>query len=200
MNNFKPTYLYIKQHNVTKLKYFGKTTNRDPVSYKGSGLYWKEHLKIHGNDVTTLWHQLFEDQQSLIDYSINFSRENQITESINWANLKDENGLDGFNIGHTYNKGSKRPNLREYNLRPEVIERRRKNNKGNTHAKNLKGHKQTDEHKRKRSESMIGKNTAMQSAEHIQKRFIRKVCKYCGKEASPTNYTRWHNDNCKLKI
>jgi len=37
-------YLYVKIHNVTKLKYFGKTT-KNPYNYKGSGLYWKRHLK-----------------------------------------------------------------------------------------------------------------------------------------------------------
>ena len=37
----KPTYLYVKQHNKTGLKYFGKTTKKDPLKYKGSGLYWK---------------------------------------------------------------------------------------------------------------------------------------------------------------
>jgi hypothetical protein len=31
---FKPTWLYIKQHTVTGLKYFGKTT-RNPEKYKG---------------------------------------------------------------------------------------------------------------------------------------------------------------------
>ena len=38
----KPTYLYIKQHSVTKLKYFGKTTKKDPVKYLGSGIYCKK--------------------------------------------------------------------------------------------------------------------------------------------------------------
>ena len=35
-----PTYLYIKQHSVTKLKYFGKTNSEDPIKYSGSGKYW----------------------------------------------------------------------------------------------------------------------------------------------------------------
>jgi len=36
MQEFKPVWLYIKEHNVTKLKYFGKTTTADPIKYKGS--------------------------------------------------------------------------------------------------------------------------------------------------------------------
>ena len=43
-------YLYIKTHNVTGLKYLGKTESCDPHKYKGSGKYWNIHLKKHGND------------------------------------------------------------------------------------------------------------------------------------------------------
>ena len=31
---FKPTYLYVKTHNKTGLKYFGKTTTPDPNNMK----------------------------------------------------------------------------------------------------------------------------------------------------------------------
>lgn len=92
---FTPTYLYIKQHNVTGLKYFGKTTRQNPISYLGSGLHWKRHLRTHGNDVSTVWVRLFTFQKELTEYAIQFSKENQIVESKEWANLRDENGLDG---------------------------------------------------------------------------------------------------------
>lgn len=36
-------HLYVKIHNVTGLKYFGKTT-KDPFKYRGSGKYWLAHL------------------------------------------------------------------------------------------------------------------------------------------------------------
>jgi hypothetical protein len=45
-------YLYVKTHNKTGLKYLGKT-KKDPFKYTGSGIYWKKHLLIHGNDVST---------------------------------------------------------------------------------------------------------------------------------------------------
>jgi hypothetical protein len=93
--NFKPTWLYIKQHNITGLKYFGKTTRKDPYKYKGSGDRWKHHLKKHGNNISTIWAELFTDQQALVDFALKFSRDNNITESKEWANLKPENGLDG---------------------------------------------------------------------------------------------------------
>lgn len=103
---FKPTYLYIKQHNETGLKYFGKTTS-NPEKYKGSGLYWNSHLKAHGNNVSTIWYKQFHDKESLTEYAISFSKENNIVESAEWANLKPENGLDGGqNNTNWYNNGS----------------------------------------------------------------------------------------------
>ncbi len=92
---FTPTYLYIKQHNVTGLKYFGKTTRTNPVSYAGSGLHWRRHLTVHGNNVSTIWYKLFTSQQELVEYATQFSIENQIVESAEWANIRIENGLDG---------------------------------------------------------------------------------------------------------
>jgi hypothetical protein len=94
--DFIPTYLYIKQHSITKLKYFGKTTKKDPVKYLGSGKYWKRHIKKHGTQfVETIWYQLFADKESLVEYALKFSSNNNIVESKEWVNLKLENGLDG---------------------------------------------------------------------------------------------------------
>ena len=48
-------YLYVKQHSITGLKYFGKTTKIDPFLYKGSGKYWQRHIKKYGkNFIETL--------------------------------------------------------------------------------------------------------------------------------------------------
>lgn len=95
--NFKPTYLYIKEHEKTGLKYFGKTT-KDPLKYKGSGVYWNRHLKKYGKQcVKTIWYKLFLDIDELVLYALNFSENNNIVESEKWANLKIENGLDGGN-------------------------------------------------------------------------------------------------------
>ena len=58
----KPTYLYIKQHKITKLKYFGKTT-KDPNKYLGSGKHWIRHIKKHGLEIDTIWYQLFTDEK-----------------------------------------------------------------------------------------------------------------------------------------
>lgn len=99
MKQFKPTWLYIKQHNGTGLKYFGKTVSVDPLKYQGSGIVWTRHLKKYGNDVSTLWCHLFFNQQSLTEYAIDFSTKNNIVESPTWANLKIEDGLMGGSYG-----------------------------------------------------------------------------------------------------
>jgi hypothetical protein len=92
---YKPTYLYIKQHSITGLKYFGKTI-RNPLKYIGSGTYWIRHINKHGREyVITIWYKLFNDKETLIEYAINFSKTNNIVESIEWGNIVEENGLDG---------------------------------------------------------------------------------------------------------
>lgn len=84
-------YLYIKTHNVTGLKYFGKTT-KDPYKYHGSGHYWKRHLRKYGNDINTEIYGIYDDLSSLSEASIKFSIENNIVESNEWANLIIETG------------------------------------------------------------------------------------------------------------
>ena len=113
-NNFRPTWLYIKQHNVTGLKYFGKTTAKDPVKYKGSGRYWNDHLKQHGNKITTLWYELFTDKQVLIEFALKFSKDNNIIESCSWANLIDENGIDGWQPGQQREFKKRKPLSEEH--------------------------------------------------------------------------------------
>lgn len=99
-SNFKPTFLYIKRHTKTGMLYFGKTT-RDPEKYQGSGIHWKRHIKKHGCEfVETLWYCLFLDQNLLTEFALQFSKDNDIVESVEWANLQEENGIDGAPIGH----------------------------------------------------------------------------------------------------
>ena len=88
------TTLYIKEHNITGLKYFGKTV-KDPYQYNGSGKYWTNHLNKHGADITTIWTKEFTDENDLVDFAELFSEFYNIVESDAWANLIPETGLDG---------------------------------------------------------------------------------------------------------
>jgi len=96
MKKFYPTYLYIKTHKKTGLKYFGKTTG-DPYGYYGSGKYWLAHLKQHGFDISTEVLGYFIDLEECRIFAESFSINNNIVESKDWANLIIENGLDGGN-------------------------------------------------------------------------------------------------------
>jgi hypothetical protein len=79
---FIPTYLYIKKHKTTGLLYFGKTV-QNPMKYKGSGVYWRNHLRKHGNDVSTIWYELFTDKDLLSDFADLFTEFNNIVKAVN---------------------------------------------------------------------------------------------------------------------
>ena len=96
---FKPTYLYIKTHNVTGLKYFGKTT-KDPYKYFGSGTRWLRHLEVHGKNVETDILGYFTDKQKCLQVALEFSIKNNIVESTEWANFRIES-LDGGDTSKT---------------------------------------------------------------------------------------------------
>lgn len=85
-------YLYIKTHNVTGLNYLGYTTAKDPHKYKGSGTYWKHHIKKHGYDCTTTILRECSTREELATYGLYYSQLWNIIESKDWANLCFENG------------------------------------------------------------------------------------------------------------
>lgn len=87
-------HLYVKTHNVTGLKYFGKTTSKDPYEYKGSGKYWVRHIKKYGYDVTSEIIGSYTDLEECKQIALQFSIDNDIVNSKDWANLKLE-CLDG---------------------------------------------------------------------------------------------------------
>ena len=102
-------YLYVKKHNKTGLKYFGKTTKNDPYRYNGSGTYWKRHLNVHGKDISTLEVWKFDNIDECVKFALDFSEKNNIVESKDWANLNIENGRDGVSVGSPGMKGKDNP-------------------------------------------------------------------------------------------
>lgn len=99
------SFLYIKTHNKTGLKYLGQT-KKNPFTYKGSGNRWLNHLRKHGNDITTEVIAAFENQDDLREAGLFWSRHWNIVESDKWANLHYESGT-GAPIGNTYRLGKK---------------------------------------------------------------------------------------------
>jgi len=100
MSSETPIYLYIKTHTKTGLKYFGKTTRKDPHKYLGSGKHWRAHLEKHGYDYTTEIYGTYINKDECQTAAIEFSEKNKIVESKDWANLRIES-LDGGDTSKT---------------------------------------------------------------------------------------------------
>jgi len=88
-------YLYKKTHNLTGLKYLGKTVSKDPFLYPGSGTYWKRHLIKHGNNVTTEILKECKTEKDVIYWGQYYSKLWNVVESNDWANLIEEAGPGG---------------------------------------------------------------------------------------------------------
>lgn len=192
---FKPTYLYVKQHSKTGLKYFGKTTSKNPIKYKGSGIYWKRHIKKHGKEfVKTIWFELFLEEKECKEYALNFSIENNIVESKEWANMMLEDGINGGSIGRVCTESTK---LKISNA-----------NKGKKHSEEVN----TKKARKGKDNGMYGVRRCGEHSPHYgkphskeTKEIIREKakgreiisCPHCNIESTKANASRWHFDNCK---
>jgi len=197
-------YLYIKTHNKTGLKYLGKTV-RDPYKYKGSGKRWTNHIKKHGNDVTTEVVGIFNTNEELKQFSVILSEELNIVDSDKWANLMPETGTGGdtskyinyANINHgkgqTYEERygvEKALELRQ--MRSKKLSETRK---GKTY-KQIHGAEQAEILRKKRSEDRSKYNTgrthSSSTREKISQRAIGRIqlrcsCIICHTEISINN-------------
>jgi hypothetical protein len=86
--------LYIKTHNKTGLKYLG-FTKLNPFTYTGSGKYWSNHIRVHGNDVSTSILLQTQRKDDIKSIGLYYSKLWNIVESKEWANLKLEDGYGG---------------------------------------------------------------------------------------------------------
>lgn len=213
MKNFAPTWLYIKQHNVTGLYYFGKHTGKNPHKYKGSGQYWNNHLKVHGNDVTTKWSELFTDAESLVEFALFFSKEFDIVESKDskknkiWANLILENGIDGVVSGNIpWNKGKigivkdsaetkakKSAALVGLIRGPQTAEHKAKHSAA---LRGIPGKPQTLATRLKRAKSKTGVAHKSHRPHGAQ---VKVTCPHCSKEGGNSVMQRHHFNRCKIK-
>ena len=104
--DFRPTWLYVKECPHCGLLYVGKTTSKDPRSYRGSGTYWLRHLDKHGIDVPlTRKTQLFTSARKVKAAALRFSVKHDVANSDRWANLRDE---DGIGAGGAHSDRTKR--------------------------------------------------------------------------------------------
>lgn len=205
MKQFIPTYLYVKTHNVTGLKYFGKTTG-DPHKYRGSGIYWLRHIKEHGYDVTTEVIGYYLDKDECVSAALLFSTENNIVGAVNehnkkiWANQIIENGTDGGATGRTNYK----PHSAESRAKMSLTRKGRTPwNKGKVgvQVSANKGKVLSEETKQKLREANLGKK---QSAESVAKRSTKlkghTVTEETRKKISEKNKGRIVSEEQKQKM
>ena len=102
INNYMKHKLMIKTHNKTNLKYlcYTRSEGEKYSSYKGSGKYWKKHLKKYGDDITTELIFETEDKERFVAEARKKSIEFNIVESEDWANLKLEEGDGGDTVSN----------------------------------------------------------------------------------------------------
>jgi hypothetical protein len=189
--DFQPTYLMIKRHQVTGLMYFCKTSTRDPMKYPGSGKYWKDHLKVHGRLVDTLWHQQFEDKEDLVEFALFFSEFHDIVDAVDfrgkkiWANMIPENGLDGAPAGVKMPSTSRSNAIHKKGITPW--------NKGK--ATGPAPHISESNKRRKGLPSgRLGVSTSLKGTSQPV-----LVCPHCAKQGGVSGMKRYHFDNCKEK-
>jgi hypothetical protein len=183
-------YLYVKTHNVTGLKYLGKTT-KDPLKYTGSGKYWLKHLKKHGNDVTTEVIFTTNSIEKFKEFSINYSIQNNIVESKEWANLILETGSGGDNpLSKTPEAIQKSKNTRSINKKQIVWTPESNLKRSISHKKYWESEKSSH----RKSKPFCG---PPKPRAYLSNNTIKVSCPHCGKEGQYANMKRWHFDNCK---
>lgn len=177
-------YLYVKTHTKTGLKYIGMTSNKNPHSYPGSGIYWKNHLRKHGHEFKTEILKECKNKDEIKEWGLYYSKLWNIVESKDWANLKEEQGDGGrqskevrerigkAGIGRIpWNKGKQIWNQEE---RRKIGERNKERGKQSEETikkriqKNI-GKTRTNEQKERMSIEQKGKHVSKEHAAKISK-------------------------------
>jgi hypothetical protein len=204
--------LYLKTHNITGLKYLGYTKNPNPIKYRGSGLYWKYHIKKYGNDVFT---EILFQSSSIEEISIigrEFSEKWNVAENEEFANFCNEDG------NMLYGKAN--PNFVGH---PHTEETRKKISQNN--ARSLKGktgkdhpafrHKVHPDNKNHLIKARANKgepwNKGLVGVQPMLSSTKKKIgnsnrgkkkpvviCPHCNKSGGISIMMRYHFERCKL--
>jgi len=209
--------LYIKTHNKTGLKYLGKTV-QDPFTYRGSGKRWINHIKKHGNDVTTEILGQYESIDDLRKDSVVMSEKFDIVNSEEWANLRPETGDGGDTSKHIdyskLNRGKgmtyeqrygkeKAEQLRE--LRRESLGKNSSKRKGKTLVE-LYGEEKAAEITKKNSlkHKGIKRQHSAETKQKLSKAsegkiYKKEICSFCGKALGINNFKQHQRTHLKLE-
>jgi len=206
-------YLYIKTHNKTGLKYLGKTTQKDPHKYTGSGKYWIDHLNKHGYDYTTNILLECQTNEEIQKWGLYYSNLFDVVNAKNekgkklWANLKPEFG-DGDDPETSRRRALRRVADGSHNFLREKNPnaQRLANGTHNLLGKNNPVHAlyETNSHYVQSEEfskfmSKVQRKELEKGNHPLQKGNRPKAkCPHCGKEGDAYILKRWHFDKCKL--
>lgn len=212
-------YLYVKTHNLTGLKYLGKTESKDPHKYPGSGTYWKSHLKKHGKDYRTEIIKECQSKDEFMYWGLFYSKLWNVVESNEWANLKEETGdtrgklskesRDKISIAgrgrEPPNKGQKGVVVGYWRGKKRSLIDREKIKKGRAGKSTGLGRKHTIETKEKikaaRSLQVMSDETKRKIGDNNRGKPKPLVtCPHCGKTGGISAMTRWHFDRCQSLI
>jgi hypothetical protein len=210
-------YLYVKTHNITGLKYLGKTVSNDPHSYPGSGTVWRRHLDKHGYDYTTEILLETDSHEELKKQGIYYSNLWNIVESTEWANLMIEQG-DGGDTSQSEGWQLYYNNRRDYSGENNPFHGKTHNEEtkallAEKASEQWKGVPKTKEHRHRIAEALTGQIFTKERKLKISlatkgripynkgKPAERFVCEHCNKNVGgASNFKRWHGDNCKDKL
>jgi hypothetical protein len=201
--------LYLKEHNITGMKYLGYTKREDYDIYTGSGKRWLRHISKHGYDVTTTLLGSYESEEDLKENGIKYSLLWNVVDNEDFANLKTEEGVSGIYGKEARKKMSESAKKRgapatawtstqvsEMNKKtwqnPEIRQKRIDGIR-----KSLTGKKygpRSQEFKDRMREVLTGRSYG----KGIKHNLKEKTCPHCGKVGKGPNMTRYHFNNCKL--
>jgi ribosomal protein L32 len=190
MKMIKPTYLYIKHHAITGMNYFGKTTRNNIDKYLGSGKYWINHINKHGKQhVITMWvSEPFVDESRLVEFAKLISEEFNIVNSDKWANLREENGIDGAPIGYSHSEESRKIMSESHKGISNKISDEAKKRMSEAQKKRII----TKEHRDK-----IGLSISQNTKGKLKP---KTICPVCGVTGGNNVMKRWHFNNCKNNV
>lgn len=172
LENERIIYLY---HKISPrgLNYLGSTTNINPLKYKGSGIYWRNHLKKHkieSHEVKTVILFKTFDKKALREAGLYYSTLYNVVESKLWANLIPETGDGVLKAKLTEEHKRKISDAGKGRvISPETREKLRKAHLGKKHRKETKlklslakkgknGPKHSEKTRKKISELKAGKS------------------------------------------
>jgi hypothetical protein len=97
-------YLMIKEAKSIGLKYLCKCAdNKDPIKYRGSGVYWRRALKKHNiSEIETTIIGHYPTAAELREAGIYYSEKYNVVRDKEWANLCEEIGDGGSTVLNKY--------------------------------------------------------------------------------------------------